>query len=183
MKKKFNMSLFLILLFISSIICFVYLAYTTNKNVSYFKIPIKYTKSVVGNEEYGISIGLNTRSHSVTFKSDSFPNKEFSLTYYGGIRKTKHFFRELNNLKPVEIGCYIDKKELKDKTIPFIYSNTEKKELIYWFNLFSYVKSQYIVLWLITMAFITLFGYCAAKENMIVSLIIISINILIWILI
>lgn len=177
------MSLFLILLFVSSIICFICLAYTTNKNVSYFRIPIKYTKSVVGNEEYGISIGLNTRSHSVSFKSDSFPNKEFSLTYYGGIRKTKHFFRELNNLKPAKIDCYIEKNELKDRTIPFIYSNTEEKGLTYWFNLFSYVKSKYIILWITTMVFITLFGYYAAKENMIVSLIIIFINILIWILI
>lgn len=177
------MVLFLMLLFISSIICFVYLAYTTNKNVSYFKIPIKYTKSVVNNEEYGISIGLNTRSHSVSFKSDSFPNKEFSLTYYGGIRDTKRFFRELNNLKPAKIGCYIDKKELNDRKIPFIFSSTEKKELTYWFNLFSYVKSQYIILWLVLMVIVIFTGYYVAKENMILSLIVIFVNLLMWILI
>ena len=172
----------LVLLLVGYIICFIYLAYTINKNVSYFEVPIKYTKSIVGDKEYGISIGLNTRSYSISFESYNFPSQEFSQTYYGGIRRLK-FFRRLNDSKPINIGCYIETKYFNNKTIPFILSNVEKKKLTYWLNLFSYVKSQYIILWLAIMVIIIFLGYYAAKENMIISLIIIFLSIMIGVLI
>lgn len=84
-----------LLLFFSYIgFIFFYLC-KLDKEVAFFDIPIKYTKSSISEQTYGISVTGSTGSTTVHFKSDSFPNKEFRAHYYKSLVFTRGFFEQL----------------------------------------------------------------------------------------
>jgi len=130
-----------LLLFFSYIgFIFFYLC-KLDKEVAFFDIPIKYTKSSISEQTYGISVTGSTGSTTVHFKSDSFPNKEFRAHYYKSLVFTRGFFRAIEKERLPSLGCYLEPSFLhsKEKEVPFFYSEQEK-DIFYYLGLISYMK-------------------------------------------
>ncbi len=129
-----------LLLFFSYIGFIFFYLYKLDKEVAFFDIPIKYTKSSISEQTYGISVTGSTGSTTVHFKSDSFPNKEFRAHYYKSLVFTRGFFRAIEKERLPSLGCYLEPSFLhsKEKEVPFFYSEQEK-DIFYYLGLISYL--------------------------------------------
>ena len=136
-----------LLLFFSYIGFIFFYLYKLDKEVAFFDIPIKYTKSSISEQTYGISVTGSTGSTTVHFKSDSFPNKEFRAHYYKSLVFTRGFFRAIEKERLPSLGCYLEPSFLhsKEKEVPFFYSEQEK-DIFYYLGLISYMKDKYFYL-------------------------------------
>lgn len=135
--------------FFSYIGCFVYLTYKADKELIFVDIPVKYTKGDITGKEYGITITGSRGKHTVWFKSDSFPDKEFEATYYMSLPYPQRSFSSIIESHPKTLQCYLkpDFREKQGKYTPFIYSGQREKSSVYYLNLVAYVKGKYIPLW------------------------------------
>ena len=135
--------------FFSYIGCFVYLTNKADKELIFVDIPVKYTKGDITGKEYGITITGSRGKHTVWFKSDSFPDKEFEATYYMSLPYPQRSFSSIIESHPKTLQCYLkpDFREKQGKYTPFIYSGQREKSSVYYLNLVAYVKGKYIPLW------------------------------------
>ena len=151
MKTRYKILIIFLQLFafFSYIGCFVYLTYKADKELVFVDIPVKYTKDDFIRKEYGITITGSRGKHTVNFKSDSFPDKEFDATYYMSLPYPQRSFDNIIESHPKSLQCYLepDFREKQGKYTPFVYSGQREKSSVYYLNLVSYVKGEYIPLW------------------------------------
>ena len=141
--------------FFSYIGCFIYQVYRADKDMVFVDIPVKYTKDHITGKEYGITITGSKGKHTIYFKSDSFPGKEFDATYYMSLPYPQRSFDSIIKSHPVSLECYLEPnyKKKEGKYIPFVYSGQQEKSSVYYLNLVSYVKGKYIPLWVFFLFF------------------------------
>lgn len=170
-----------LLLFFSYIVFIFFYLYKLDKEVAFFDIPIKYTKSSISEQTYGISVTGSTGSTTVHFKSDSFPNKEFRAHYYKSLVFTRGFFRAIEKERLPSLGCYLEPSFLhsKEKEVPFFYSEQEK-DIFYYLGLISYMKDKYFYLLLLPLLLMMLMCFFTKKIK---SYILIVITAVAWCLI
>ena len=151
MKTRYKILIIFLQLFVffSYIGSFVYLTYKADKELIFVDIPVKYTKGDIPGKEYGITITGSRGKHTVWFKSDSFPNKEFEATYYMSFPYPQRSFDSIIESRPKNLLCYLepDFREDQGKDTPFVYSGQREKSSVYYLNLVAYVKGKYIPLW------------------------------------
>ena len=155
-----------LLLFFSYIGFIFFYLYKLDKEVAFFDIPIKYTKSSISEQTYGISVTGSTGSTTVHFKSDSF---------------TRGFFRAIEKERLPSLGCYLEPSFLhsKEKEVPFFYSEQEK-DIFYYLGLISYMKDKYFYLLLLPLLLMMLMCFFTKKIK---SYILIVITAVAWCLI
>lgn len=170
-----------LLLFFSYIALIFFYLYKLDKEVAFFDIPIKYTKSSISDQTYGIGVTGSTGSTTVHFKSDSFPNKEFRAHYYKSLVFTRGFFRAIEKERLPSLGCYLEPSFLhsKEKEVPFFYSEQEK-DIFYYLGLISYMKDKYFYLLLLPLLLMMLMCFFTKKIK---SYILIVITAVAWCLI
>ena len=151
MKARYKILIIFLQLFafFSYIGCFAYLTYKADKELIFVDIPVKYTKDDITGKEYGITITGSRGKHTVWFKSDSFPDKDFEATYYMSLPYPQRSFSSIIESHPKNLLCYLepDFRENQGKYIPFVYSGQREKSSVYYLNLVAYVKGKYIPLW------------------------------------